>query len=70
MTQQALLGEARVLIVDDVQANVQLLERILRQSGYTNVRALTDSREVLGTYVAWEPDLPEHEMPPVDSGVF
>jgi len=57
MIQHAPLGDARILIVDDVPANVQLLERILRQNGYTNVHALTDSREVLGTFVAWEPDL-------------
>jgi putative two-component system response regulator len=57
MIQHASLGDARILVVDDVQANIQLLERILRQNSYTNIRALTDSREVLGTYVAWEPDL-------------
>lgn len=55
--QQVPLNDARILLVDDVQANVQLLERMLRQNGYTTMYALTDSREVVGTFVTWEPDL-------------
>jgi serine phosphatase RsbU (regulator of sigma subunit) len=37
---------ARVLIVDDQQANVLLLERILRGAGYASVASTMDPREV------------------------
>jgi len=38
--------EARILIVDDQAANVQLLERLLREAGYTGVSATMDPHEV------------------------
>lgn len=37
---------ARILVVDDVEANVLLLQSLLRQQGYRNVEATTDSRVV------------------------
>ncbi|WP_085906695.1 response regulator [Kiloniella majae] len=37
---------AKILIVDDQIANVQLLEMILKKAGYTNITSLTDSRLV------------------------
>jgi len=37
---------AGILVVDDEPANVQLLERILGQAGHTNVRGITDPRQV------------------------
>jgi CheY-like chemotaxis protein len=37
---------AKVLIVDDQQAHVLLLERMLRGAGYTCVQSTTDPREV------------------------
>jgi len=37
---------SRVLIVDDQEANVRLLERILRGAGYASVASTMDSREV------------------------
>lgn len=39
--------DARILIVDDQAANVQLLTRILASAGYTAVSSTTDPREVL-----------------------
>ena len=42
------LTQARILVVDDQEANVRLLERILERAGYTNVATTTDSRQVLG----------------------
>jgi PAS domain S-box-containing protein len=38
--------EAGILIVDDQDANVQLLERLLRDAGYTNVSSTMDPIEV------------------------
>jgi len=40
-----LLG-ASILIVDDQQANVELLEQMLRDGGYTQIASVTDAREV------------------------
>jgi len=48
---------AKILIVDDEEANVRLLEGLLRQSGYTNLRSTTDSRKVIGMYTEMQPDL-------------
>jgi CheY-like chemotaxis protein len=38
--------DARILIVDDQPANVQLLTQLLREAGYSNVDAATQSTEV------------------------
>ena len=51
------LGKAKILIVDDEQANVRLLERILELIGATHVRSTTDSREALAHYIDFRPDL-------------
>lgn len=49
---------ARILIVDDQEANVRLLEGILkRAAGYHALRSTTDSREVLSLYEEFQPDL-------------
>jgi len=51
------LADARILIADDEPANVRLLERLLNQAGYRNVRATTDSRQVQALYEEFQPDL-------------
>jgi PAS domain S-box-containing protein len=38
--------QASILIVDDQAANVQLLEQLLREAGYTNVASTMDPRSV------------------------
>ena len=48
---------ARLLIVDDHEGSVQVLERLLRSAGYTEVMSLTDSRKVLPTFLEFDPDL-------------
>lgn len=53
----ARLQGARVLIVDDEPANVALLERLLRQSGYTNLVTTTNSSQVLELCARMPPDL-------------
>ncbi len=40
------LHDARILVVDDEPFYAGLIERLLRQSGYSNVTVLTDAREV------------------------
>ena len=51
------MKQARLLIVDDEPANVALLERLLRQSGYTNLVVTTDSSQVLELCARMPPDL-------------
>src|SRR5580698_9922063 len=46
MVSPADILSARVLIVDDQQANVSLLEGMLRVAGYTSVESTTDSKAV------------------------
>ena len=49
--------DARILVVDDERVNVVLLERILEQDGYTNVRSTTRSDQAVALYEEFEPDL-------------
>src|SRR5712691_9089049 len=48
---------AKILIVDDQEANVQVLERMLQREGYHNIRSTTDSRETLALFADFEPHL-------------
>jgi putative two-component system response regulator len=49
--------DAQILIVDDVEPNVRLLERVLRDAGYENVKGFTDPNELLRCVDASTPDL-------------
>jgi len=49
--------DARILVVDDERVNVVLLERILEQDGFTNVRSTTKSEQAVALYDEFEPDL-------------
>jgi len=51
------LVDARILVIDDEQANVRLLERILEGAGYARVRSTTDPEAVLGLVETFRPDL-------------
>jgi EAL domain-containing protein (putative c-di-GMP-specific phosphodiesterase class I) len=51
------LGQSRILIVDDEQANVRLMKRILQSAGYERVEGITDARDVLAARQRWSPDL-------------
>ncbi|GAB3457150.1 EAL domain-containing protein [Massilia terrae] len=46
MISQADIRRARILVVDDQQVNVQLLEYLLKTTGYDNVDSVTDPRQV------------------------
>ncbi|MDR7486057.1 MAG: response regulator [Armatimonadota bacterium] len=48
---------ARILIVDDQEANVRLLESLLKQAGYVHLEGLTDPRRVEDVYAEFRPDL-------------
>ena len=50
-------AKAKILIVDDQQANVELLEMILEMAGYSDVTSVTDPRLVLDLYAERRFDL-------------
>jgi putative two-component system response regulator len=50
-------GAISILVVDDQEANVKLLLRILKHAGYTNVRGTTDPSEALAIAQNLHPDL-------------
>ncbi|MEX1181678.1 MAG: HD domain-containing phosphohydrolase [Gemmatimonadota bacterium] len=47
----------RILIVEDEEAVLRLLERVLGGAGYTELRSVSDARHVLPTFREWQPDL-------------
>ncbi len=51
------LSSARILIIDDNEFNVQLLEAVVSEAGYTSVLSITDSRKAEDLYRAYQPDL-------------
>lgn len=51
------LTSARILIVDDEKAYVQLLQRFMESAGYRNVQTTTNPHEVLSLYQSFQPDL-------------
>src|SRR5438552_2505512 len=59
MMQEEIIQKSRILLIDDIAANVVLLSQILRDAGYAQIRSVTDSRLAL--------DL---EMPHVDGFEF
>jgi len=48
---------ARILIVDDEAANIEILQRILSRGGFGRIETTTDSREAAVLYVQHRPDL-------------
>ncbi len=50
MVSQAEIQSARILVVDDQEANVRLLEGMLRVAGYTSVESTMDPRTVCELY--------------------
>lgn len=59
---------AKILIVDDQQANVTLLERMLRGAGYTSITSTMEPHEVCGLHATARFDLIllDLEMPGMD----
>ena len=53
----AAYAEMRILIVDDEPANVALLEDMLSDQSYVQVKSTTDSREVVELCSEFDPDL-------------
>ena len=49
--------EARVLIVDDQPANVELVERLLAHEGFRHCRSVLRGEDVVPAFVEFEPDI-------------
>jgi putative two-component system response regulator len=52
-----LIKQARILIIDDETASVQMLERILNLAGYPNVAGTTDPTRAIAMFADDDPDL-------------
>jgi putative two-component system response regulator len=50
-------GQARILIVDDEEDNVEVLKRILEAEGYAEIRSTNDPRDVPALTREFQPDL-------------
>lgn len=51
------LKNARILIVDDKQSNIDILVGLLEMQGYSQIKTTTDSRLVLSLFKSFAPDL-------------
>ena len=49
--------KARILVIDDESANVEVLRRLLERAGFTRIQTTTDPREATKLYVDFRPDL-------------
>ena len=61
-------ADARILIIEDNEANLMLLQRILAQAGYEKIRSVTDARQAMASYAVDRPDLVllDLHMPHID----
>ncbi|WP_439504675.1 response regulator [Sediminibacterium sp.] len=51
------LKDAKILIVDDTLANIEVLENLLMMKGYSNVKSISDSTQALNTIREFKPAL-------------
>lgn len=51
------IKESKILVVDDQQANIEMLESFLGIKGYKHVKSTTDSRLVISLVNQFKPDL-------------
>jgi len=51
------IEEGKILIIDDEPGNVNIFERVLKDSGFSNVTSITDSLKAVETYEKIKPDL-------------
>src|ERR1039457_7724810 len=60
--------KASILIVDDLEANVSLLEQMLRQAGYNSIASTRDPHEVCQLHLKnrYDPILLDLQMPGMD----
>jgi PleD family two-component response regulator len=56
MTEADILN-AKILIIDDAEANLKLLEDLLAREGFHQIISTADSTRALDLFKAFEPDL-------------
>lgn len=68
MVCEADILNARILVVDDLEANVRLLDRTLRGAGYSSIASTMNPQEVCELYRSYQYDLIllDLEMPDMD----
>jgi putative two-component system response regulator len=49
--------DGRILIIDDESGNIAILERVLKGSGFNNIKSISDPRLAVTTYDEYRPDL-------------
>jgi two-component system sensor histidine kinase/response regulator len=54
---ESILKNAKILIVDDKESNIDILGGLLEESGYTNLESTTDPRQVVSLFRSFEPYL-------------
>jgi CheY-like chemotaxis protein len=52
-----IIQSSRILIVDDQPANVALMDRVLRQAGYSHIASINDPRQFIDQFRIFQPDL-------------
>jgi putative two-component system response regulator len=57
MSKRLVFTRARILIIDDEPANVEMLRRMLERSGLSRIQTTTDPREATRLYIEFRPDL-------------
>lgn len=62
------ITSCRILAIDDEEANVLLLRRVLEREGYTDIHCLTDPKKAIRAYIDLQPDivLLDLMMPEID----
>jgi CheY-like chemotaxis protein len=56
MTEADILN-AKILIIDDADANLRLLEELLAEEGFNQVISTADSTQTIDLFTAFQPDL-------------
>ena len=51
------LKNAMILIIDDKESNIDILEGLLEETGYTHIQSTTDPRMAVDLFKAFNPDL-------------
>lgn len=54
---EAQILNAKILIIDDAEANLRLLEVLLAREGFTQVISIADPTRAMDLFAAFEPDL-------------
>jgi CheY-like chemotaxis protein len=51
------LKNSKILIIDDLESNIDVLKGLLELEGYSNIASITDPRKVIELVKTFEPDL-------------